>query len=482
MNLNQIHAEIAWGNFLAQYGSSPKLEAIVKALYAPADELQAALRGLYNDRWLDTALGAQLDGIGEIVGQPREIDDVLYVKFFGFLGQPNIGGFGGNTIIDITTPTVFDTDDGTRMLFTLPISVIDGEPVIYRSDWEGQQRLYPTPRTNRAWFSDDYTASNWAKSAVTVSGSPGAQLLLETATTAAHSITQNRVVNEPDLDSTFGWDILPAGRDAVTIATVTNSAWLTPGATTFNLVGAGSVTSGTGSVVLLPDGWYRVRMSGIFSSGGAINRGINLALRTVAGGPNSYLGDPTKGVYVRAASWETTGQPGGVIPVPGAANAVRTDYTRSNDQILLPAARGSVGQMLWTGKGVAGESNARLRREYEPNVSGSTKLLDTEYRKLLYWKIALNNGHGTAPEIAQAVKAIFDATVVRVKDMGNAKVGVWFNTTPETNPAMLVNPDRWVPKLAGVGVDLLTSPDEKTFGFITQGLFGFGEGILARGA
>jgi hypothetical protein len=217
MNLDQNHADIAWSNFLAQYGSSPRLEAVVKALYTPLSHKQ--LKALCDERWLDTAVGKQLDGIGEIVGQSREIDDALYVQFFGFDGQSDVMGFG----------------------------------------------------------------------------------------------------------------------------------------------------------------------------------------------------------------------------------------------------------------------KARLRRQYEPAVAGSTRLLDTEYRKILYWKIGMNNGHGTAPEIAASVKTIFDASVVRVRDMGNAKIGVWFNTTLETNPALLLNPARWVPALAGVGVDLLSNTDEKPFGFLGQGLYGFGEGVMARG-
>lgn len=215
MNLTQNHADIAWANFLAQYGESPRLEAVVRALYAPAQELQNALRALYDERWLDTAVGAQLDGIGEIVAQPRTIPNVIYVEFFGFDGQPGIAGFG----------------------------------------------------------------------------------------------------------------------------------------------------------------------------------------------------------------------------------------------------------------------EARIRRHEEPHTEGSTTLLDAEYRKVLYWKIAINNGHGTAPEIAAAMRVIFDASSVVVQDRGNAKIGIWINTTPETNPAMMVNPLLWVPKLAGVGVELVGNED-LPFGFVNQGYYGFGVGRM----
>lgn len=216
MDFAQNHADIAWRNFLAQYGESPKLESVVRALYAPAQAMQDALRQLYDERWLDTATGAQLDGIGQIVGQTRDIPDTVSVIFFGFSNQTGIGGFGA----------------------------------------------------------------------------------------------------------------------------------------------------------------------------------------------------------------------------------------------------------------------ARMRRQEEETAGGTTRLLDAEYRKVLYWKIAANNGHGTAPEIAAAVRAIFDASVVRIRDMGNAKIGVWFNTTAQTNPVMLADPLRWVPAAAGVGLELLSNTDDRPFGFSNQGLFGFGDGRM----
>jgi hypothetical protein len=43
---------------------------------------------------LDKAIGNELDIIGEIVGQRREILDYSEIPFFGFLGAPNSGGFG----------------------------------------------------------------------------------------------------------------------------------------------------------------------------------------------------------------------------------------------------------------------------------------------------------------------------------------------------------------------------------------------------
>lgn len=218
MNLDQDHAQIAWGNWTGQFGESTRLEALVKALHEPANGLQGALRQLYTDRWLDKAEGKQLDGIGEIVGLAREIDEVVHTAFFGFAGQPGVTSFGG----------------------------------------------------------------------------------------------------------------------------------------------------------------------------------------------------------------------------------------------------------------------ARLRRRHENPTLGSTISQDPEYRKLLYWKIAVNNGHGTIPEIAESLKAIFDLERVIIQNAGNAKIRIWLSAYPTINDTLLSNPRRWVPALAGVGITVITGSDGLPFGFKNQGFYGFGVGTLAR--
>lgn len=218
VDLTQDHAAIGWGHWLSQFRDGSRIEATVKAMLQPLNGAQAALLQLLDERWLDTAVGAQLDGIGDIVGLPRVISDVMYVEFFGFVGQPGIAGFG-----------------------------------------EG-----------------------------------------------------------------------------------------------------------------------------------------------------------------------------------------------------------------------------RFRRSYESVVGGSTTLLDPEYRRLLYWKIAINNGHGTTPEIIAALKPILDVDRVIVQDMGNAKIAVWVDRLPGPSDPLMINAERWVPKAAGVGLTLTASTD-MPFGFLEQGFYGFGVGVMARG-
>lgn len=127
----------------------------------------------------------------------------------------------------------------------------------------------------------------------------------------------------------------------------------------------------------------------------------------------------------------------------------------------------------------AGFGQARIRNNWETATGESARLNDEEYRKVLYWKIAVNNGHGTAPEIAAALRGIFGVTDVRIKDVGNAKMTIWIDKVPNINDPLLNNARRWIPKLAGVGVQLLLGSAGKPFGFAEQGFYGFGVGSLS---
>lgn len=69
-------------------------DAYVQLLTAGQTDLQEVFRQLMQERSLDTAVGVNLDNIGEIVGQPRLLVNVDVFEFFGFKGVPNAGGFG----------------------------------------------------------------------------------------------------------------------------------------------------------------------------------------------------------------------------------------------------------------------------------------------------------------------------------------------------------------------------------------------------
>lgn len=56
---------------VTQFRDKPNLTAFIKAFAAQTTELKAIASDLRDNRWLDTAEGAQLDGLGRILGLER---------------------------------------------------------------------------------------------------------------------------------------------------------------------------------------------------------------------------------------------------------------------------------------------------------------------------------------------------------------------------------------------------------------------------
>lgn len=66
----------------------------LQLLLAENIQLQEVYRQLMQERSIDTAIGAQLDIIGEIVGQPRELFDTDLINYFAFDGYPSAESYG----------------------------------------------------------------------------------------------------------------------------------------------------------------------------------------------------------------------------------------------------------------------------------------------------------------------------------------------------------------------------------------------------
>ena len=88
------HAQVMVDKLLAQFGSSPNLEALVRVLGGRLNVLEQVIFDLQEKRWIDTAEAVQLDGCGAIVAQPRLVSKAISLPFFGFIDQPAARGFG----------------------------------------------------------------------------------------------------------------------------------------------------------------------------------------------------------------------------------------------------------------------------------------------------------------------------------------------------------------------------------------------------
>jgi hypothetical protein len=74
--------------------SAPTFDKYLQLLLGGKIELQEVFRQLMQERSIDTAVGAQLDIVGDIVGQPRELIDTALLTYFAYLGYPDAQSFG----------------------------------------------------------------------------------------------------------------------------------------------------------------------------------------------------------------------------------------------------------------------------------------------------------------------------------------------------------------------------------------------------
>lgn len=126
-----------------------------------------------------------------------------------------------------------------------------------------------------------------------------------------------------------------------------------------------------------------------------------------------------------------------------------------------------------------GFGRARMRHEGEP-LTQSYTANDQEFKVLIRLKIMLNNGHGTAPEIAAAAKFAFRAPTASARDAGPGKIELWVGRIPSQDEGLgRVIPDM-LPRLAGVSINIIFWEPLLPFGFANNGHFGFGVGVLAR--
>ena len=109
---------------LSQFTDKKILEGIISALGESLNGMETTLNDLEFKRWLDKAEGAQLDGLGQIVGQSRIIPKAILLPFFGFANQPSSRGFGlarFRNRFESSTTTSTLSDEPYRMLIAAKI-------------------------------------------------------------------------------------------------------------------------------------------------------------------------------------------------------------------------------------------------------------------------------------------------------------------------------------------------------------------------
>lgn len=120
------YADIALPRLTSQFDNSPKLRAMMAAIVGPLTVLETYADALISERWIDTAVGVQLDGCGYIVGEPRlgrtDTDYLSSIKFRVFLntskGTPVDMIRGLKYLTDPTDCQYLESYPAAALLFT----------------------------------------------------------------------------------------------------------------------------------------------------------------------------------------------------------------------------------------------------------------------------------------------------------------------------------------------------------------------------
>lgn len=82
------YVTIGQGRLVNQFSDKPRLLGVVKAMLSPFTAIEESADQVRTQRWIDIAIGVQLDGAGSIVGEPRlgrsddDYRDAILFKIF----------------------------------------------------------------------------------------------------------------------------------------------------------------------------------------------------------------------------------------------------------------------------------------------------------------------------------------------------------------------------------------------------------------
>lgn len=391
-----------------QFGQSPVLLYVLQCLDQSLD-LSTFTAGFLSNVWdISTARGFGLDIWGRILGQSRYLQIAQTPgNNFGFNLNP------AGTVVNAINQ-LFAIGDGTTTTFQLtgpdhsPANSSVAVTSMYRRDWQGNQLLYATPRTNLALQSRNNGSATWSYSGASVtpgqrapSGNTGAYALVEDVSNATHNALQ--IVSTgitAGAQYTYQQDIAPLGRTsaAIQISQGANIAAigvnLLTGALLFQTL-AGAWTGFSYSIVQLPNGYWRLAVTA------SVVGSTALAMRTYAmsGASETYQGNGSAAIAIDNAQL-AAGVSASVIPTTTAPVTI-TDYTVTGAGVATMGQTPLANAVLsWNGTyNGSGPAQAWQPWSQAPFYGGAAAgtvafaLQDDYYRKLLLVKAAANIAH-----------------------------------------------------------------------------------------
>lgn len=244
----------------------------------------------------------------------------------------------------ISTPVQIGVGDGATSTFELVPNPGEEIAQVWRNDWQGNQLLYQTPRTNQFIYSQNFSVSStgaWQRSQLNVpfdntvtalDGSMGAYLLTTSTSNAAHYMDQH-VTYAPG-GATTRYGIFKAGAmNIIEVRAYGNPTTAYAGVRVdlntgqYNITGTGS-NQQTFSVTASGNGWYKISHPCSFAADTATDHIFRTLLwnGTLAAPVQTFAGDGVSGLYCWAQQCEIGGSAGAYIPTV-ASQVTTTDYT-----------------------------------------------------------------------------------------------------------------------------------------------------------
>jgi hypothetical protein len=165
--------------------------------------------------------------------------------------------------------------------------------------------LIEEQRTNLRTYSEDFTNAVWTKSALSITantvvapdGTLTGDKLVEDTATSRHFVTTT-VALTANTVYTLSVYMKAGERTTATFGNSSTANWVAGASIVVNLA-TGVITTGTGTIQSVGNGWYRVSITQTFGPANA-NGGMIIDLQTTAG----YTGDGYSGIYIWGAQLE----------------------------------------------------------------------------------------------------------------------------------------------------------------------------------
>lgn len=258
------------------------------------------------------------------------------------------------------TKFIFSIGDGLDTDYTVvsPDGNVSDTPVIsglYRTDWQLEQLLYSTQRTNKTTYSEQFNNAAWSKIRAAC-GAPETNVVVAPDGTT----TGDKLLDSTDAGNThYAKQTLTFTDSTVYTASVyVKAAEYTTGAllvidkanalhyNNFNLTTGVAVASGAGTtagIASVGNGWYRVWVT-TNSGTGATTPSLSILPNT----SGNYTGTGAKGIYVWGAQVEASATPTSYIQTV-AANVNVTDYSLAGSVVTFASAPLTNALLAWSG-------------------------------------------------------------------------------------------------------------------------------------